>query len=297
MLEDVAVQYVFQSEEDLRIIGFGLTVVGAVIAGLRNKSSDELRRAPYFAYTALLFFVASVSQLVWLGSIPAMTGGYLWAFMLVDVVVWLTVGYAVGVIALARSRDAYGHGGMAFLAFIPLGNFWLLLTGSKNAASPNNTPTIPLLSGAVGVVTGFALLISGVALSAFIQTETERLAVLAQDDPALQEVGLDMMLQSSGVEATLQEVAMSMPTPSKVDEITTIVQVAAEGRELIYIYELASSATSLPEAMRTNLSDQNCNYAPLRPLFDAGATLVHIYRGLDGIEIGTIKVDRAACGF
>lgn len=297
MLEDVAIQYVSQSEDDLRLIGYGITVAGAVVAGLLNRSSAELRRAPYFAYSGLLFLIVAASQLVWFGSIPAMTGGYLWVFMLVDVVVGLAVGYAFGVIAMARSRDAYGHGRMAALAFIPLANFWLLLTPSKNSTSPNSTPTIPLLSGALGVVTGFVLLFAGVALTTFIRIETERMAVAAQDDPAMQEAGLDMMLRSSGLEDTLREVALGIPTPSKVDEVTTIVQVVAEGQVLRYVYEVTSGATALPDSMRTGLIDQNCNFVPLRPLFDAGAILVHLYQGPDGVEIGTIQVDRAACGF
>lgn len=103
--------------------------------------------------------------------------------MLVDVVVGLGLGYAFGIIAMARSRDAYGRARMAVLAFIPIANFWLLLTPSKNDVSSNRAPTIPLLTGALGVLTGFVLLFAAVALSAFIQMETNRMVAEAENDP------------------------------------------------------------------------------------------------------------------
>ena len=136
MLEDAAIQYVNQSEDNLRLIGYGIVIAGAVLAAIVHKSNAERRRAPYFAYSGLLLFIAAAAQLVWFGSIPAMKGGFLWVFMLVDIVVDLAVGYAFGVIAMARSRDAYGHARMAALAFIPIANFWLLLTPSKNEYQP-----------------------------------------------------------------------------------------------------------------------------------------------------------------
>ncbi len=123
MLEDIAIQYVSQTEDSLRLISYVITIAGAVAAATFHKSSAELRRAPYFAYSGLLFFIAAASQLVWFGSISAMTGGFLWVLTLMDVIVGLGVGYAIGIIAMARSRDAFGHARMAALAFIPIANF------------------------------------------------------------------------------------------------------------------------------------------------------------------------------
>ena len=50
MLEKIALQYVNQSEDGLRLIGYGIFIVGAVLAGLTNKHRNELARAPYFAH-------------------------------------------------------------------------------------------------------------------------------------------------------------------------------------------------------------------------------------------------------
>ena len=295
MLEEIALQYVNQSEDNLRLIGYGLAIAGAVLAGLTHRSSNEFARAPYFAYSGLLFFVSVVAQLVWLGSIPAMIGGYLWVFMLVDVLVGLAVGYGFGVIAMARSRDAYGHGRLATLAFIPLANFWLLLTPSKADPSPNRAPTIPLLTGGLGVVTGFVLLIASIGLATFIRLEGERMAQAAQSDPAMQEMGIDFMIRANGLEATLRELALGVPTPSRVDETTTLTRVEGDGTTLRYTYEVTVAVDALPMSMRIGLTQQNCTLAAMRPVIEAGATLEHVYVRTDGTEWGTVTVDRGIC--
>ena len=297
MLEEVALQYVNQNEDDLRLIGYGLAIAGGVLAGLTHRSKSELRRAPYFAYSGLLFLATAAAQLVWLGSIPAMSGGYLWAFMLVDVLVGVAVGYGFGVIAMARSRDAYGHGRMAALAFIPLANFWLLLTPSKDDVSANRAPTIPLLTGGLGVFSGFVMLISGVALVTFIKMEGERMAVAAQSDPAMQQMGIDFMIRSNGIEQTLKEIALGVATPSPVDETTSIVKVEGDGTILRYTYEVSVDVAELPDSMRAGLVTQNCNYMAMRPVIEAGGVLQHVYLRQDGSEIGTVDVNSRVCGF
>ena len=107
MLEDLAIQFVIQSEDTLKGIGLGLTIVGAVIAVIITRSKVEIARTTYFAYSALIFFAVSAVQIVWLQSIPAMTGGYLWVLMAISLTASIAGGYFFCRIAIARSHDAY----------------------------------------------------------------------------------------------------------------------------------------------------------------------------------------------
>ena len=59
MLEEIAIQYISQTEDSLRLISYGITIVGAIAAAIFHTSSAGLRRAPYFAYSGLLFFIAA----------------------------------------------------------------------------------------------------------------------------------------------------------------------------------------------------------------------------------------------
>ena len=53
----------------------------------------------------------------------------------IDVILLAVSGYFVGVIAMARSRDAFKHGYYAALAFIPIAHFVLTFKRSKSKVS------------------------------------------------------------------------------------------------------------------------------------------------------------------
>lgn len=296
MLELAAIQYVNQTEESLRLIAIGINIFGAVLAGLTYRGSSELRRSPYFALSCLLVLAKAVSQFVWVATISAMLGGYLWTCMLVDVLVGVAVGYGFGVIAIARSRDAFGHGRGAALAFIPFANFWLLLTPSKNEISANRTPTIPLLTDGSGVLTGFVMLIAGIAIASFIEIEAEGRVLEAQSDPAFQQMGIKNLIGLRGLEQAIKEIALGVPTPSPVDEYTTIIKVEGDGTTLLYTYEVAFDLAEIPSSLRESVVAQNCHYMVMRPVIEAGGALQHVYLGLDGSQIGTIEVNSSICG-
>ena len=295
MLEYIAIQYVNQSDGNLRLIGYGTVVLGAMIAAIFYHSQAELRRAPFFAYCGMLFLVSVVAQLVWIGSFTSyILGDFLWAFVLVDVVVGLVVGYAFGVIAMARSRDAYGHGRMAVLAFIPLANLWLLLTPSKNVISANRAPTILLLTGRLGVATGSAFLIAGVILSVLIQAEMSLMVEELEKDPMMQEAYIDALLSRQGLEATLQLMASEILS-QRINETTVLLRAEAEGKILRYVYEVSADVTTLPESMQSGLLRHNCAFEVLRPVIEAGGVIEHIYQRQGDSEIGRVTVTRDLC--
>ena len=295
MLENTALLYVNQSEFDARLTSYGITVLGAAIAALFHKGQTELCRAPYFAYSSMLFFFMAIAQLVWLSSIPAIIGGFLWIFMLVDVVVGLIVGYAYWVIAMARSRDAYGHGRMAFLALIPFGNLWLVLTRSKHAISASRVPTIPHLTGGVGIVTGVVLFFAGSTLLSVVQDKMNATVEVAAYDSKTQEAIIGELLGSEeGLRMTLQLIATEV-TSQRIDEITKLQRIESDGTTLRYVYEVSSNAALLSESMKSSLLRKNCTLQALRSLIEAGATIEHVYRRSSGSEIGRVQVTQELC--
>lgn len=216
--------------------------------------------------------------------------------MLVDVVIGLGFGYGYGVIAMARSMDAYGHARKAFLAFVPFANFLLLLTPSKNAVSANRAATIPLLTGGVGVLTGFVLFIAGLVISTFIKVEIKRMIENSAKDPAIQSESIDMVLRSQGLEETLRRIALEVPR-RQVDETTTLSRVEADMATIRCIYEVSTVVDQLPGSVRAGLVKQNCGYDFLQKLMKADATIEHVYRQSDGSSIDIVTVSRHICGF
>ena len=296
MLEDLAYQYSSLSEGNLRALHYAIAVLGGIVGGFTSRSTTELRRAPYFALSCLVILATGA---VSYASVPflvtAMSDGFLWAIVAADLAVSLVGGFFIARLAQARSRDAYGRSNAAVLAFIPIGNFLLLLAPSKNEASPNRVQTIPLLSGGLGVVMGFAIFVSGVALNVQSQIAAEKeVQAAVEADPNLSARSIDAMLTAQGLDATLRQIAAEVP-PQQVDETTTLLRVEAEATTLRYIYRVDTDAQNLPESMRLGLTKRNCTSEAMAPFIQAGATIEHFYGRPDGTELGTVTITQTIC--
>lgn len=288
MLEDLALQYSELPEDQIRLIGYGLVIVGGIIGGLTYRSATEIRRAHYFALSGLILLSMSVVTFGGMAFIvQALAGGYFWVVVAAEMIAAVVGGFFFARIAADRSRDAYGHGRAAALAFIPFANLWLLLTPSKHEASPNRAPSIPLLTGGLGVLSGFVMLGAGIGLSAYAQVDGMRRVDEAAAAGVFNEAMLDRILVS---------MAKEVQTPMTVDETTTLVRMEAAGRELRYVYEVAGNVEFLPADMRLGLLQKNCSYEGLTGVIDAGAVVRHVYLRTDGAEIGVVEVTRQACG-
>ena len=288
MLEDLALQYSELPEDQVRSIGYGLVILGGIIGGLTNQSVAEIRRAPYFALSGLIFlcmFAVTYGGFAFI--VQALAGGFFWVVVGVEMLASVIGGFFFARIAADRSRDAYGHGRMAALAFIPLANFWLLLTPSKDDVSANRTPTIPLLTGGLGVLSGFVLLAGGIGLSTYAEVDGMRRVEEAAAAGVFNEAMLDRILATMAAE---------VQTPLVVDETTALLRMETQGEELRYVYEVDPPLDFLPADMRNGLLKQNCTYDGLTSVIDAGAVIKHVYLRKDGSEIGDIQVTREACG-
>jgi hypothetical protein len=270
--------------------------LGVIAAAFLQNNSNHLSCGPYIALGGLLVLTTGVSQLIWLDFISAIKGGYVWVLMLVDFVAGFVFGYALGVIAMARSRDAFGHARLAVLAIIPIANLWLMAAPSKSPESNHSVPTFGMLSGAKGVLVGFFAFAAYVALMGFIREETSRAMAAAESDPAIVQAGMASALRAEGLESTLMQIADESPS-LRIDEITMLRGVEAAGTTLRYLYEVSIDADALPNGMRAELIEQNCTNQGLRPLVEAGAAIEHVFLRLDGSEIGTVAITRNICGY
>ncbi|MDO9641357.1 MAG: hypothetical protein Q7J44_22760 [Pseudotabrizicola sp.] len=288
MLEGLALSYSQLSDGEMRAVGYGLVILGGIVGGVTNRSLAEIRRSPYFALSGLVFLCVSAVSLANMGAIvQAIVGGFFWTLVVVEMLTSLIAGFFFAKIAAARSRDAYGHGRMAALAFIPIANLWLLLTPSKNEASTNRAPTIPLLTGGIGVLSGLVMFGAGSGLSAYAQEDGIRRVEEAATAGVFSEVMLDRNLATMAAE---------VQTPMVVDETTTLARMEALGTEMRYIYEVDPPPSFLSAEMRIGLMQRNCTYEGFSSVIDAGAVIKHIYLRRDGSEIGVVEVTKATCG-
>ena len=287
MIEDLALQYSQLPEPLLQVISYGLVIFGGIIGGLTNRSEAEIKRALYFALSGLIFFSASAVSLALNAYIvQALAGGFSWIIFGLGMFIAVVSGFFFARIAAARSRDAYGHGRMAVLGFIPFANFWLLLNPTKNEASSNRAPTIPLLSGTIGALCGFVLMVAGKGLSTYADVDGMR---------RIEEAAASGVFDEAILERTLATMAAEVQTPIVIDETTTLMRIEAIGPELRYVYEVAQRLDFLSADTRIGVLAQNCTYDGLTRVLKAGAIINHVYLRKNGSEIGNIQVTRQAC--
>ena len=296
MLEDIALKFVNQSEDTLPLVFLGLVVVGAIIAAVVTRSETEIARAPYFAYDALIVFFFSAVQIVWLQSIPAVAGGYLWVLMLISFVASIAAGFLFCCIAMARSRDAYGHGRMAFLGFIPIAQLWLLFKPSKNEISANRAPSIRLLSGGLGILTGLVFLAASAGVTVYIEEQSRRIEQKAQGDPASQQASIELMIRSNGLDETLRLMAAEAQTPIMVDEVTTLVRIEGDGTQLRRTYVVDLEGMRMTDGFRAESRNGICAWPAFEPILRAGGSIREVYVERSGREIGAVMVTRQNCG-
>lgn len=299
MIEDLAVKFVVEGGESFELIGYGLLIAGAIIAAIAVRSEAEIARAPYFAYSAVIGFAISAVQIVWLLTVPAVAGGYLSLIVAVWFASLIVGGYFLCDIAMARSRDAYGHARMGFLAFIPVANFWLLLTPSKNKMSANRAPTIPLLSGGLGVLTGFVALAATVGVNVYLGEQARVMEQAADGNPSSQQAGIEQLIRTEGLEETLRVMAAGAEaeTPISIDDVTVLSRVEAHGIMLRRTYSVDLVGMEMTEELRSAVREAVCDWPPFQALFQAGGAVQEVYVEPGGRDIGVLTITQAECRY
>lgn len=291
MLEEFAIKFVGQDEDALGNIGLGITFFGFLVALVfQSTVKSELQRAPYFAYSMLLFLICSALTFLWIFSLQAVLLGVLWmlvSFVFLSIAV---IGYFCGVIALARSRDAFGSGRYAILALIPFANFVLFLRTSKNPLSPNRVPTIPLLSGGMGVVSGLMMAAASIALAVGFEVQSDKM--VESPNP---EQSIAIMIRSQGLDRVLEAMAAESRLPVAIDEVTTLALIEASGNSLTRTYVVTREDFTLSDQFRAGIRKSICAYAPFTVLLHGGAAIEEVYIKTDRSLIGTQVVTQNSC--
>ena len=290
MIEEIAIQYANLSETIIRLIGFGFVFLGALIATLANGGDGKLGRSPFFAYVGFAILFLSITQLAWLNLWPAFSGGYLWVLMLVDIGAGLMAGYFLGIVAAARSRDAFGHGRAAFLIFVPVANLFLLFAPSLTIEVTQSTSTEHIFSGGRGVLFGLVALAGVAAIRAQLEGQVQQETSGAQS----QQASVEFMIRANGLESGLQTVASKM-TVGRVDELTEVTDISVDGSTLRMTFMASGEAAGLREVLRDQLVSNTCNKRALQPFLESGATFEYLYLREDQSVIGVVSISKNSC--
>jgi hypothetical protein len=296
MLEDVAHNYINQSEQVIRAFNMGSILAGATLAALTTSSKSEIQRGSYLALISLVTLGIAVTQLAWLWGTQAMAAGYLWTLMSLDLLASFAAGIALCRLAMARARDATGRPGYALLAFIPIANLFLVFGRSAKSESPNRKPLPALLRGFPGLITCIVATGAAVTVAASLSVLQKQQAENIEDQPLSQLAAVESMLRTKGVSGTLKAIASQASLPVAIDNVTKLTRVEAEGSQLRRTFVVSATNVSMTVDMRTRVQNAVCASPFFVALLRSGASVREMYIKPDGTQIGVYLITRDSCG-
>ena len=238
---------------------FLLIIIGGIAGVFLKKTDLRMARGTYYLNTALLMFAASISQTLWLQTIDGMINGYLFVVALVDITVWISIGFGFAFIAKSRSNDAYGTSKSAYLAFIPLANLALVFAPSKDQLGFKSSGAT---SGVSAVVLGFIVMGAANMVQKEISNSLEKtIESYANSDfsPLIREKYFDFTSRSEGLDAGLKYLASLEEVGQKLDEITSFDAIDVSNKTMTYHYKiLDGTITGASNEFQKNIQKENC---------------------------------------
>jgi len=186
-MDEFTIKLFLLDEFTLQIAGFGLIVLGAVLGAVFLTVKRSFRRVHYLWWIATATIVFSLSQIGWLTVGIAAEVGMMTPMVILLIISSLMFGMAVYYCSAARAININGSPRMAWLAFVPLANLWLLLkapqeeqgvmgvSGGPKVSKLSNTILIlgalflVLMSRYIDAQTAKADLVGGERLTTFLQ--------------------------------------------------------------------------------------------------------------------------------
>ena len=206
--------------------------------------------------------------------------------MLCDFASCLAFGAYSAQIARARSLDAYGHGRRAWMAFVPLANFWLLF---KSPLQPLEAP-----GAGLRVLAGLALTVLSRLVIVFVEGNGDEIARQVQADPEVAALVQALNIRARGIEAALDDLILAEGAPVAIDATLTLQSVTRADRTITYDYVLDDpTATALDPDYRNQVRAFMCD--GLLAYLEAGATARIRFTRTDGAQIEVLALSVTEC--
>lgn len=292
MLNDFALDFIIRNDHQLWSGSLYLGMVGGALSALLSRQTGLMTRAPYFLGNAIIVFVAALSMALLIPSAATVEGETTWLFVLCWALVQAACGFFLWRLAMARSRDAYGHAKAAMIAFVPLVNVWLMAVPSRE--EERDIRPFWRRRGFVYVLAGLGLLGWGHFATGKI---AERFRVAAIQEGTLPvDLELQYLVNKDGLEKTLAFLAQTLKLPARINDILVLFDHEAEGNTyrkfFIVDAETLPASFDLAGSVRTKRCADKADIVLLR----AGAVLEEDYYSRNGDPLRKVAVTAGDCG-
>lgn len=286
------------AHEQMPLLGYAMLVPGFVCALLIPNRGRRIARGPHWLAVLALAFALNIQQFVWFAMPAAVQSDVFWLLPGADIVTSLVVGGLLALLAKARSRDAFGHTGWAFLQLLPPFTLFLLLASSRplpeGPAPQRLLAGWELSSGSIAAC-GIALIIANKGMASWQEASiTQTVATAASAEPFATNL-LRYQIEARGLEAVIAEVATSNTYPLAVEPGHRITAMTGQGTALHVFHEFDEpEAEELIAEYRRAVISEDC--AGMGWLLDRGGSLVrHYSRTPDGMEFEVLRITNGDC--
>ena len=292
-MDKILVHLLLLDEFQIVALAGGLAIAGGGLGALFLKVRIPLRRVGYLWFLAGLNLARAIAQMGWLYLPPATEAGFFSALLIGLYGSFLLFGVGVYYASAARSNDICGRARMAWMGFVPLVNLVLVFRrGGAMNAETGDRPGLPryvydplLVIGALAV---FSL------SQRLVDDAMDTPPWQPGDSPALEKlfVSTRTLEQSFAIEAE----ASSQTLPLRIDEITVLTAMRAEGDTLYMTFEIEDDTiTGLNPEFEPLIAEWQCTPDTFATDLARGGRIMSIYKGADGQVIAEYEITQEDC--
>lgn len=273
----IASEYLTMPYGEKVLLNVALLAIGGVLAGLTWKSEIRLRRVIYFLYMTLSFtgiyaFMSLISTSMFLKLFGVV------AFFFNAIAVFLVAGYFMGIITMGRSLHLKGNRSAAWMGFVPLTNFYLLL--ARGQRMPDELPRSRLNRFVLDPMLVIATMIASGVASAAIH-HPAGLSVTS--------ASLPQFMESSAAK-------INRAGPLQIDPITWLTGAEVDGTMFTLHYQIAGNPEHLLASFRDAVAKRFCRRHSYGPAIAAGMRIHLDYRlKTDGAPFFETTITKTDC--
>mgnify|MGYP000867431550 CR=1 FL=1 len=297
LIENLAVGFATAVEANGNIYVLILCVLSLII-GVTFTVERKIGRGSYFFYTMLIGLFLTIKDIVWVTSALALANNFLSLLVLSDFLVLFIAAYMLVIIAKSRSNDIYGHSRYAILAFIPIGNLWLIFGNSKDKKETDKFILNGVLAALIGILLLVTTIIASISINNFVVDEN-RLKFINNDDRKKVRNRLFSYHLQFGTITDALNYLKSLETDTigtKIDNITIFESVEVYDDTIIYQYFITDDTiNALTQTWKDNLVNTLCT--EFEQIITNDGNFIYNYRSNKVSEIENIYVDKKACGY
>jgi hypothetical protein len=290
-------QFFFQllllDEAQIKGVMLLLIVTGGLLGALIFTVRIKFRRIAYLWFVAGIGLAFTIAQLGWFLVPAAAKSGLVSTLVIALLSSVVLFGAALYFGSAARSNDIKGTTGSAWLGFVPFANLWLMCargTGTSRVDEEERSGIAKFVVDPILVIGGlFVLGLTGIIDKALEQAP----APSASESAALS----SSVAETQTLEARFasEAAASSKNLPHRIDEITVLTSIEADGHTLRMVYDVEQAVDRFLPGFKRRIADEMCGAEMFAGELQLGGRLVYLYRGPKGEIIDEFEIKQSDC--